>query len=402
MRRKSVVWLAPAGREDQRAVGLNAQQDDALADVEWSLGQDPRFDHLAGRWRDAAVAFIFDCEDDPTIDGVPGFIATHAREVETRVCYFPLEYLTVPQRTETFGICLLPLTEPEVPPPSGRFTLQPPVGCVAAVDVTGTNLDRMATRGREKTERALRRLQIALHEDRGIPDIQLRFRLGDAYSFGDRMSGWASSPGSAHRLGLDPELAALAEAQPVANLSSEPKTRLDVQVELATQWIERAMFASDPLIALLYLFFALESLLGDKSAKLKGHVLALRQMTLSSVVDGGFTHPNETYFLYDQVRSAAVHGENAPDVSWDVVKSFAWLVRRTLNQYLRYATSEGFQRRGQLLKKLDQHPDRAGCVEWLKASGGPVWEAYFRDNDLASEPPAALRPPEEVAQEAAP
>ena len=365
-----MAWMAPPGRHDQRAVGLSKEQDDALADVEWSLEQDPRFDHLAGKGRDAAVSFIFNCDDDPKSDHVPAFMATHAREVETRVCYFPVEYLTVSEARETFGIRLLPLADPQVPPPSGRFTLQPPVGCVAAADVTGTSLDRMARRGREQSDRALRRLRIALHEHRGIHDIQLRFRLGDAYSFGDRLSGWAASPESAHPLGLDSELVAIAEASPLVKAAAEPKTRQDVQVELATKWIERAMFTGDPLISLLYLFFALEALLGDKSDRLKGHELAVRQMTLSSVVDGGFTHPNETFFLYDQVRSAAVHGERAPEVSWEVVNSFAWLVRRTLNQYLTYAAGEGVQRRSRLLRSwLNAQTELAASNGSKRAAG---------------------------------
>jgi hypothetical protein len=40
------------------------------------------------------------------------------------------------------------------------------------------------------------------------------------------------------------------------------------------RWIERARFTGEPLIALLYLFFALEALLGDKPEGLKADDLA--------------------------------------------------------------------------------------------------------------------------------
>src|SRR5450759_376894 len=376
---QTVVWLAPPGRKDERALGLSRQEDDALSDLEWSLNQDPRFDHLKGKPHDVAVGFLFECDDYPTRDNAPAFLAAHAKSLETAVCYIPVEYLSVPNETTVYGVRLLPPTDAYVPKPSGRYTLQPPVGSVAAIDVAGTDYGRMADRGRLTVEQALRRLRIALREHRGINDLQLRFRLGDAYSFGDGRSGWKASPETSYALGLDPDLVALAAAQPMAALSAEPRSKLDHQVDLAIRWIERAMFTGEPLVSLLYLFFALEALLGDKSAKLKGHDLALRQMMLSHVVDGGFTNPNETFFLYDAVRSAAVHGERAPDVDQDTVSSFAWLVRRTLNQYVTYARQKEFQRRSRLLKDLDEHADRAFCLDWLKANGGPAWDVYLEE-----------------------
>src|SRR5450759_470949 len=55
---QTVVWLAPPGRKDERALGLSRQEDDALSDLEWSLNQDPRFDHLKGKPHDVAVGFF--------------------------------------------------------------------------------------------------------------------------------------------------------------------------------------------------------------------------------------------------------------------------------------------------------------------------------------------------------
>jgi len=65
---------------------------------------------------------------------------------------------------------------------------------------------------------------------------------------------------------------------------------------------------------------------GDEPA----HGLAFRQAMLGHLVTGLFLHPNETWFLYDQVRSGAVHGEDAPAVDWDSVRGFAWTVRTTV------------------------------------------------------------------------
>jgi hypothetical protein len=55
------------------------------------------------------------------------------------------------------------------------------------------------------------------------------------------------------------------------------------------------LFASDPLVATLYRFFALEALLGDSSDGLKNGTLALRQMTLSAIATGGFQNPDDTF-----------------------------------------------------------------------------------------------------------
>jgi hypothetical protein len=147
--------------------------------------------------------------------------------------------------------------------------------------------------------------------------------------------------------------------------------------DLALRWMERAWLAGDPLVALLYLFFALEGLLGDKSEGLKAHGLAFRQTMLSHVATGGFGHPNETWFLYDQVRSSAVHGEIAPEISSDIVRSFAENVRATLNDYLNVAGQHGLTKRGRLLAVLDHHADRSQLVAWLRTHGGPIWTTYL-------------------------
>lgn len=137
------------------------------------------------------------------------------------------------------------------------------------------------------------------------------------------------------------------------------------------------LVTGEPLVALLYLFFALEALLGDKSEGLKAHGLAFRQAMLSHITMGGFSNPNRTWFLYDKIRSGTVHGEDAPEVSWDMTRNFAWVVRRTLNQYLAVVSDRRLARRGRLLKMLDEHPNRPQLIAWLRANGGPVWTAYL-------------------------
>jgi hypothetical protein len=106
-------------------------------------------------------------------------------------------------------------------------------------------------------------------------------------------------------------------------------------------WMERACLTGDRLVAMLYRFFALEALLGDKSEGLKAHGLAFREMMLSHVIEGGFRHPNATFLYYDQIRSVAVHGGQAPEVTAKVADDFEW-VRDALAKYLALAREQGF------------------------------------------------------------
>jgi hypothetical protein len=218
---------------------------------------------------------------------------------------------------------------------------------------------------------------VALRQHRGINDWQLRFRLSGDYAFSNHGGGWSARPDSAWELGLRPELVELAMSQPVAGLPLEPSTDIERKADVAIRWLERARFASEPIIAMLYLFFGLEALLGDTSEGLKAPALAFRQAMLSHVVAQGFTHPNETFFLYDQIRSGAVHGEDVPSVFPDDVRRFDWAVRTTLNEYLTYAKAEGFTRRSRLVKGLEAHPDRPKLMSWLRTNGGDAWRQYL-------------------------
>lgn len=166
-------------------------------------------------------------------------------------------------------------------------------------------------------------------------------------------------------------------SQPMSSMRSSPATKLERKADLGLRWIERARFAGEPIVAMPYLFFALESLLGDKSEGLKAGALAIRRAMLSHVVTGSFTDPGMTFFLYEKVRSAAVHGEDFADVTWDMAHGFAWNVREALNEYLRYANAEGFKRRSRLVWALNTHSDRPNLVRWLGEHGGKEWAQYL-------------------------
>jgi len=107
-------------------------------------------------------------------------------------------------------------------------------------------------------------------------------------------------------------------------------------------------------------------------------VLAFRRAMLGEAVGHGFTHPSATLVLYDEVRSAAVHGGEVPEVTEKVVGQFAWDVREALNEYLAYGADQKFTKQSQLVQALDSHPEHDHMYEWLRENGGEMWAAYLK------------------------
>ena len=107
-------------------------------------------------------------------------------------------------------------------------------------------------------------------------------------------------------------------------------------------------------------------------------VLAFRRAMLGEAVGHGFTHPSATLVLYDEVRSAAVHGGEVPEVTEKVVGQFAWDVREALSEYLSYGADQKFTKQSQLVQALDSHPEHDHMYEWLRENGGEMWAAYLK------------------------
>lgn len=367
-------------------LNLYADEENAFQFTQRALLQDERFEHLGDTIDDLVWGFLARSHLERDADHVAAFIKSHGRDPLQEICFIPVEYLAVQTETEILGIRLLPTTKPdEVPSPYGqRFSLDPPAASIAAVPVTGTDYQRMAERAAITAGHALRVLRVGLREDRGIHNSQLRFRLADAYAFENLAFGWQERADVAYSLTLSTDLVELVVRQPLAQVPAEPRNKLERKADVALRWIERARFATEPTVALLYLFFALEALLGDISEKLKAAPLAFRRAMLGEAVGEGFVDPGRTFFFYDQVRSAAVHGEVVQDVSWDLLNKFAWDVRRALNQYVDYASAHGFTKQSQLVASLDTHPDRQRLAGWLRANGGHAWAVYLDQVDASS------------------
>lgn len=346
-----------------------------------ALLDDVRFEHL-DRAEDAVRRFMAECWADRSTDHVPLFVASHNAEVRKATCYIPVEFLSVTSVKEFPGVRLLPVDDPQIPRPTPGFSLEKPTGCVAAVEVEGTSLAKMADRARDRVRFLLRAVRIA--ESGRVHDFQLRFRIGIGYAFDDRLQGWNRRSDDAYELTLTEQGVKELFGQPALSVPMSGRSDVEEKAALAMDWMERACLTGDNLIAMLYRFFALEALLGDKSEGLKAHGLAFREMMLSHIVEGGFRHPNATFFYYDQIRSVAVHGGQAPDVPKDAAAQFEWAVRDALCNYLALARQQGFTKRGKLLQFLSQHPDKPELLTWIRDYGGPDWNKF-----LEGEMPAA-------------
>jgi hypothetical protein len=115
-------------------IGLLPDEVDAMGAVKEALLADLGFEHLRSP-DDVVWRFVAQCWLDKAADHVPGFITEHRRDPADRVCFIPVEHLSVEAATEILGVRLLPLTDPSIPHVGHHFVLQKPVGCVATVSV---------------------------------------------------------------------------------------------------------------------------------------------------------------------------------------------------------------------------------------------------------------------------
>lgn len=366
---------AELAREGAELLVFTAAEMESLRGLQDELAADPRFEYLdSGGWTQL-VDFVARIQLEPEADHITSFIEQNAKQPEERTCYFPVEFLSLSERTEVAGVSLLPVAEGE----GEKLTISiaPEVKTVAAVLTTGTNLKLMAQRARSQAEHALRILRISLREARMIHAYQLRFRLGDHYAFESGLGGWETPSDTGWELELDHGLLQVAKQQPLWTTPLRPATKLERRVDRAMRWIEQAFVVGDELLELLFCFFALEALLGDKSEGLKAQRLAFRRALLGSVTRGKFAHPNRVALLYDKVRSAAVHGSEPPKVETKLLAAFVWDTRLALVEYVEYARANEFKRPGKLLKALEEDPKRELLIAGLREREPEAWDAFL-------------------------
>lgn len=359
-------------------LGLLSEQVAALELARIALQNDPSFEYIQ-KVDEVVWEFFGKCWTAREFDHVPDFLNQHKRELEELTCFIPIENLVIRDEIGFLGIRLLPTDSSSIPTNSYIFKIEKPTGSVAAITVQGTNHVLMANRGRTEVEHVLRLMRVALREHPALHDRQLRFQAGSVYALGSEFEGRNSRAESAYELEFNEELVSFIQLQPLSELTRTAVFGIDKKANLALSWIEEASLAVNPLVSLLLLFFALEAMLGRKDETRKAHALAFRQTMLSHLVEGTFSHPNTTVFLYEDVRSTAVHGEGDIKVDWDEVRGFARSVRNTLNQFLKLAKEQNIKKRSRLLKYLDEHPDRSKLKDWLLGTDKITWEQWLSE-----------------------
>lgn len=369
--------LAPSGPSSPASYTYFSDEAVAVENAAALLARDLRFEHLEDHEKavwdlaDKAIA-------EPDVDHVDGFLAANAMPLLTTTCYLTVEYLKLTGEINIDSVRLVPLGEDEIPDPQAWFILDPPVSCVAAVEVTGTDRRRMAERARDEVRRALRKLRLGLRGLNMYNERQLRFRLGPSYAFSSGGNGWSRPGESIFETPLSAEILERLRTEELFALPQVPETDVEKRADLAASWVDRSLLVTDsPLVALLYLFFALEALLGQKSEGLKGHGLAIRLAMLQHVTGSGFSYPSATFFLYDKVRSGAVHGEEALEVDWRTVSHLTWDARDAINRFLRLAQREGFKTRRRVLRYLTEHGERPAMERWLLEHDRATWSPYL-------------------------
>jgi Apea-like HEPN len=362
--RESVEWPTPPAVPQKYRMNVHQKyrpidhQVDALEELEAALAVDARFEYMKERQiKEIVEGFANAAFVHRDAKNIPAFLAEHAEEPQSLVCSFPVEGLAVHRELELFGVTFMPPEQAEIP----KHMLGPghgPIGTVVSTTCEGTSGTAMKDRASKKVEHALRQLRAGLREHRSIPDQQLRFRLGTTYWFSGGGGGWSTRSDQIIDVGLNDELVELVTSTGIARLPAEGGTRIEKAARRALRWFDDALLATDPLKEVLYLFFALEAILGDTSEKLKDENLALRRALLSHKLGQAFTNPKRIYGLYGKVRSKAVHGGEPIEVSKSEVTNFQWDVRRAINEFLEYARKEGFSKPGKLLMALDSDPVR--------------------------------------------
>jgi hypothetical protein len=180
--------------------------------------------------------------------------------------------------------------------------------------------------------------------------------------FSDGLSGFKVGPDEGWGFELD-----------LAGLESVAAMPVEVErcARRALEWFEQSQLAVDPLMEILLLTFALETILGRKSDKLKGRRLAIRRAVLSHRTRGNFAHPLRFYLVYDKIRSVAVHGGEPPLVDDDLVQTVAWDVRGAINEFLKFARGGDYVKRGPILTALDNDRDATEIAQqFLPLPGG--------------------------------
>jgi hypothetical protein len=360
--------------EDLGSVSFSKSEADTLKMATEILGRDLRFEYLKdGQARDLIQRFAIRAFTKDK-QSVAQFVAEHAHEIKRLDCHMDIEHLAVATELEIANVRFVP---PDQAPAPRLFNRPVGVQGVAVVACEGTNYSKMTERARETAAGGVRLLRAALREHNFIPENQLRFKLGEHAWFDDSQAGWKRHPDDPFELELDAALAEFVESQSISSLPAVPSNDVERRLHRSLLWLDKAQLEMDPTTRLLFGFFALETILGDRSEGKKALGIAYRRAMLGAAVSEHFTAPDRTFYLYESVRSAAVHGEGNLLVTEKEARIFLWDVRRAIREYATFALREGLTKRKQIRKALENHSDRPKMEELLLSENSKRWKRYL-------------------------
>jgi hypothetical protein len=327
----------------------------AFEEARHRLAGDLRFEHMDEKAITAALeTFAATAAVNRGESHIRAFVEEHAHEIFDLTCSFTVEDLELDRRRELFGATFIPAGEVEIPPLFGYNA--GPVDSVIAVPARGTSSLGMMERAKEAAEHALRLLRAGLREHRSISSDQLRFRLGNHHWFtvvGEERPGWKRRAGEPIKFGpLNDELIELATSPAIATLPEHGSNDVEERANRALVWWERSFLSTDPIEKVVFLFSALESILGDRDGGLKAHNLTMRRAALSESLKEGFAVPKRGLELYEDFRSKAIHGEQPHPITPREAEAFEWDIRKAISEYLRYARANDLTKRKQVRASL--------------------------------------------------
>lgn len=356
------------------SVSFSKTEANALKKAVELLGTDLRFEYLEdGQRRDLVHRFAIRALTDDK-QSVADFVAEHAREIKKVYCYMDIEDLAVTSELRVADVRFVP---PDRAPAPRLFNRPISVRGVAVVACEGTDFSKMTERAKVSAGVAVRVLRSALREHNFIPENQLRFRLGEHAWFDESQAGWRRHTADPFELELDAALAEFVESQAISSLPAVPSNDAERRLHRSLFWLDKAQLEMDPTTRLLFGFFALETILGDRSEGPKALGIAYRRAMLGAAVSEHFTAPDRTFYLYDSIRSAAVHGEGNLLVTEKEARIFLWDVRRAIREYAAFSRREGLTKRRQIRRALENHPDRPKMEELLMAENSKRWRKFF-------------------------
>lgn len=354
------------------SIELTQPEEDGRVNLALAMRTDLRFEHLDDKKiAEATWNVAFDRYFGHPGGDESGFLAAYERQPQARTCNFWVLDLWVPAKIEALGVTISPagLAEPEVD------TSDPP-GSVISIPVVGTDPSKMRDRAQSHAEEALKRMRIVLDKEQWVTRQELLFSLSHNHWFSDGGGGWRTPPDAAFGMHLDESQVSrlLADDLVALPIDVDPSHKVQQQINIAIGWLDRATFATDPMIATLYRIFAFEALFTKRKKNRGGlaRLITRRRATLGLMVEGGVIEQTAPPRLYKLVRSEAVHGE-AVSIDQKAADRFGQDARRAVVEYIRFVMENGFTQRHEVLDAIDNSPNREVAIRILKSHDPTFW-----------------------------